>query len=86
MPIGGNAALVRFRQRVFCMPYGVCLQRSRSLLPVLDPLDLATLTEIGQSWVDLDEISITRRYRPIGTVELVAVAHSSLAAGGGTCR
>lgn len=59
---------------LWSLPAGITFPRS-----ALDPLDLATLTEIGQSWVDLDEISITRRYRPIGTVELVAVAHSSLA-------
>jgi hypothetical protein len=58
---------------LWTLPHGIGFPRS-----VIDPLDLRTLAEQGTPWVEDDCGSIRRRYRPIGTVDLVAVAHSSL--------
>lgn len=58
---------------LWSLPYGIGFPPS-----VIDPLDLRTLSEQGASWVEDDCGSIRRRYRPIGTVDLVAVAHSSV--------
>jgi len=46
---------------------------------VLDPLDLATLNELGQGWVEERNGLITRRYQPAGRVQAIAVRDFVLA-------
>jgi hypothetical protein len=70
----GAATSTGLLHALWNLPWGMSFPRS-----VLDPADLATLTELGQGWVEDREGLVTRRYQPAGTVQAIAVIDSDLA-------
>ena len=70
----GAATSTGLLHALWNLPWGISFPRS-----VLDPADLATLTELGQGWVEESEGLVTRRYQPAGTVQAIAVIDSVLA-------